>query len=96
MKKGTDCIKYAIEKAIEGGYVNYSLEPYDEWWQRRLLWLDPDFWIALGKSLGWGVRNNSALDRYNKDKWLREWHNFIDHLALRKEPAEFFRDILTK
>ena len=93
-------INEAIKKAIEAGYDNqnaryYQLPGFDD---PKPVFLDPDFWECLGKSLGW------SMDAHNTDGhlcikcdangWKRHWHQFIDHLTKRKEPAEFFKNIL--
>jgi hypothetical protein len=42
--------------------------------------LDPTFWLALGKGLGWD----------QPDRWKMEWHRFSDHLADSKDAESFF------
>ena len=62
--------------------------------------LSPDFWVALGKSLEW--RNNGLCPiceaHYGKDfvpeAWHSEWLHFISHLADRKDPSLFFKNLL--
>jgi len=44
----------AIKKAIEGGY-NKRPSGYDDDKYRMRVILDPLFWQALGKALGWGI-----------------------------------------
>lgn len=43
--------KRAIELSIEGGWANYRKEEIDRGGYK--IALDPTFWQALGKSLGW-------------------------------------------
>ena len=60
--------------------------------------LDPAFWQALGKSLGWDDGQITS-EEYNKaptDMWMWhfQWHRFIDHLATGRDPNSFFDDLL--
>lgn len=50
--------------------------------------LDPLFWQALGKAMGWEFRSD------HKEPWKKEWHRFIDHLAEGKDVESFFKDLL--
>lgn len=52
----TSYIQLAIEKAIEGGYDHDKQFLLDVMETRNdtMFLLDPSFWQALGKSLGWG------------------------------------------
>jgi hypothetical protein len=61
--------------------------------------LDPHFWLALGRGLGWeqavravhAVENGRAmLVTRTGQQWLSHWHRFIDHLAEGKPPDAFF------
>jgi len=65
--------------------------------------LDPHFWLALGRGLGWEqvVRTVHAVENGRPavvtragQPWLSHWHHFIDHLAEGKTPEAFF-DTLT-
>lgn len=64
---------------------------------------DPQFWIALGKSMKWkedkpkvsittdlGVMSSRVL----YEGHLAEWHRFIDHLVVGKDIDSFFRDLI--
>lgn len=42
--------------------------------------LDPEFWRALGRTLGW----------HHERVWQEQWQHFIDHLAQGKTPESFF------
>ena len=64
--------------------------------------LDPEFWQALGRALGW--ENNVITVRAVENgrptivtraghHWLYYWHRFIDHLAERKTPELFFDNL---
>jgi hypothetical protein len=62
--------------------------------------LDPHFWHALGRALGWeqnvktvhAVENGrSTLVTRAGQHWLYHWHRFIDHLAEGKTPEAFFK-----
>jgi hypothetical protein len=61
--------------------------------------LDPHFWHALGRSLGWeqevmtvrAVENGrSTLVTRAGQHWLYHWHRFIDYLATGQTPEAFF------
>jgi hypothetical protein len=61
--------------------------------------LDPHFWLALGRGLGWeqAVRTVHAVENGRPtvitragQHWLSHWHGFIDHLAAGKTPETFF------
>lgn len=90
-------MKEAITKAIEGGYDEMKFYPI--WKTSELgvgfhklpltgIFLDPLFWQALGKSLGWTDTDTVKIWKYN-------WHLFIDHLASGKDPESFFKTLLT-
>lgn len=64
--------------------------------------LDPLFWMSLGKALGW--RDKDYVDAethaggivtrtYNVWTWRSEWHRFIDHLAEGKDAESFFKSL---
>ena len=50
--------------------------------------LDPKFWQAVGKTRGWNGKE------YFSNKYLREWHTFIDHLADGKTTEEALTELL--
>mgnify|MGYP000861035435 CR=1 FL=1 len=97
-------IQQAIEKAIEGGWdktralfglnnASYSMEK---------VYLDPEFWQALGKSMGWWEQRDGndcggceTCDRtFNHSKdYILYWHRFIDHLADGGTIEEFFESL---
>jgi len=61
--------------------------------------LDPHFWHAFARGLGWeqdvktvhAVENGrSTLVTTAGHHWLSHWHCFIDHLAEGKTPEAFF------
>ena len=61
--------------------------------------LDPHFWYALARGLGWeqdvktvhAVENGrSTLVTTVGHHWLSHWHCFIDHFAAGKTPEAFF------
>lgn len=90
-------IEQAIKDAVEkGGYKpkhqaqfqignDYRIQLQDA------VFLDPSFWLALGKARGW-----RQFD-YHTDKprkgWLPKWHRFIDHLAEGKDVESFFANL---
>ena len=88
-------IKKAIQLSIKGGWKDTALDvntSMSDW--PYPCTLDPLFWQALGKAMGWeskDVVTNSAEYR----EWQGQWHRFIDHLAEGKSPDDFFQDLLT-
>jgi len=49
--------------------------------------LDPTFFQALGKALGWNEKGYDYL-------WVNTWHSFIDHLIAKKDPDDFFKTLI--
>lgn len=103
-------MKNAITKAIEGGWSDtlYRVDTgnTEVWTHHSSLLLDPLFWQALGKNLGWVTDNEDYFLKetiagglisrtYGIWTWRNEWHNFIDHLASGNDPESFFKDLLT-
>ena len=53
--------------------------------------LDPTFWQALGKALGWRKEQAAvAMSRVTEPAWQSSWHRFIDHLAEGNTAESFF------
>ena len=55
--------------------------------------LDRERWIDAGKAMGWG-KNSDGVIVYRD--WLKQWHNFIDHLAEGKTAEDFFANLEPK
>lgn len=102
MKTG---INLALSKAIEGGYIVKFRDYYwseietDKKIYSNAIFLDPLFWQALGKSLGWKqkpiihlYKGEESLDFY---EWYIYWVKFIRHLASGKDAESFFTELLT-
>lgn len=97
-------MKNAIEKAIEGGYEHdlisgllsdFEKGIYANWNNYCVLLLDPLFWQALGKSLGWPKISAYPRESDNEfETWKMTWLYFIDHLAEGKDPESFFTNLL--
>jgi|GEM_PF-1410088 len=78
-------IKDVIETAIRGGWE----EPWDMWDEDGDVWsgtyvcvLDPLFWQALGKGLGWDMvsgQSDYSLS-WTKNTWEYYIHQMTDHL----------------
>lgn len=65
--------------------------------------LDPLFWQALGKSLGWNqipatLDNEKIMFPKNPNKnanyYIFYWHRFIDHLIAGKSAESYFEELL--
>lgn len=93
----------ALKKALEGGWtggitylgdrtieekVSFFANDYEFCFEKELL--NPLFWQALGKAMGW--ETSPSFD-YGTD-WATEWHSFIDHLAQGKDIDSFFNELL--
>lgn len=92
----TNYIEQAIQKAQESGW-KYEEDAPEEVMYKWKVFCDPNFWISLGKSLGWGVYTDGKRTfTIAKMGWLDEWHRFIDHLASNGDPETFFKEILSQ
>ena len=82
---------------------------YDDCKEHKLSYwlLMSSFWQALGKALGWEESDGFDLEAIanggvpvsvgaDKDRWKKEWHRFIDHLAKNKDPNDFFKQLLSE
>lgn len=60
------------------------------------IFLDPLFWQALGKALGW--KEHPKYDGTRQISPAYEWymHRFIDHLIEGKDAESYFEALLTK
>ena len=109
-------IEETIKEAIDGGWDNKNLRFDGKHWRQwdgtenepivfkdelyGKVFLDPLFWQALGKGMGWEenyhriVRSpcNDMPGRYawTGPQFIYEMHLFIDHLASGGEIEEFF------
>ena len=64
--------------------------------------LDPQFWHALGRALGWSevcdlaiscVHGDEECRRCRGSYWMYQWHCFIQEIANGKTPATFFESL---
>jgi hypothetical protein len=110
-----EAIKLAIEK---GGYLNDHtklggdyrgassdamrvIEKAYAWRNSRIL-LDPDFWQALGKALGWNEdiiqqrihASTKQVVMIQYAGWRFHWLSFIDWIADGKDVDDFFKELL--
>lgn len=61
--------------------------------------LDPLFWSALGKGLGWKDydRSYNQADQLEVERvYLKHWHRFIDHLAEGGSIEDYAGKLLSK
>lgn len=63
---------------------------FDHIHYQQSLFLDPLFWQALGKGLGWTWEGEHET---GIPAWNRVWHSFIDHLAEGKDINSFFEEL---
>ncbi len=69
------------------------------------VFLDPQFWKCLGKTMGWGnnlwigemrkVDGNFQVEthKWELTMWEYQWHRFIDHLSEGGTPESFFKEL---
>lgn len=64
--------------------------------------IDPLFWQALSKAMGWSEKINYGEISIYEFKfpmvtigWLYQWHRFIDVLAEGKSPDDFFNSLIS-
>jgi len=115
-KEEKGVIEQIIEKAIEGGWneLPKGQKIQVEIWEGNhyvyaggaeicleMYLLNPLFWQALGKKMGWKEVKNESLSKtddfggfYYLQEWLKHWHRFIDHLAEGKDIESFFIQFL--
>jgi hypothetical protein len=64
--------------------------------------LDPAFWQALGRALGWDVPCDLAITCRHRGEeywhchgayWMYQWHCFIQHIAQGAPPDAFFASL---
>lgn len=97
--------KEIIEKSIEGGWSGpskwvmdtpmiieklkvFGSMTHDE---NCTIALDPTFWQALGKALGW---NSTDFGNYEAPDWLLYAHRFYDLILQGKDTTNFWKEIL--
>jgi len=100
-------MEQAIKKAIEGGYKGgkwntitkeYCLDFFELNNRHKIMYsylVDPLFWECLGKALGWKQQDKIKEfgDFFNYD--YRDYmHSFIDHIADKGTPDDFFNKLL--
>lgn len=99
-------ISWSVAKDKESGGIGHGMTLLHE----SDFFLDPLFWQALGKSLGWKgehfymtfeKQDDDDIDNPEKEEtkhfeplWLYHWHRFIDHLASGKSADSFFEELL--
>jgi len=96
-------IEQAIQKAIKNGWDVMKVPSFDgvEFLNNSEVCLDPLFWQALGKGLGW-KETYYCLCSYEDwtcgelgcsqgwSEWQYYWHKLIDHLANNGTIESFF------
>ena len=97
--------KSAIEKAVIGGWNSSYLPNDEEYWTREhfcVVALDPTFWQALGKVLGWKQEwngqymntRNSQQEPIMVEGWEHNAHRFYDLILTGQSTEKFWEDIL--
>lgn len=85
--------KEAIEKAIEGGWEPYKTRTTLPNWQ--ITALDPAFWQALGKALGWPsvTPGNSVMTQEFPQTWRYHALHFYDLILTGGDTAAFWKSL---
>lgn len=52
--------------------------------------LDPEFWKALGKSMGWKDSDHECV---GCTEWIDRWHSLIDYVADNKSIESYFETL---
>ena len=90
-----DYTQQAINRAEESGWDSteyYDVQNPDHCYNcDKFIFLDPLFWQALGKAMGWAKNH---LYKRNAITWKDYWHLLIDHLASGKDTESFFKQLL--
>jgi hypothetical protein len=82
----------ALHAAIAGGW-DFKKAEIGGVLTSQMAFIDPLFWEALGKALGWDGLNKATLNQDGRLAWHQMWVTFIDHLAHGKTPEEFFQKL---
>lgn len=85
----------AIHKAIEGGYAKHT-QPYKgDFNMQAIILLDPEFWKALGKSMGWDKKLHKDFRLYSEvlPNWQYYWLGLIIHLAEGNSIESYFETL---
>ena len=103
MTKTQQAIQYAIEKGYKYTSQLFGLDiliqnqKLNREIHLRFVLLDPLFFQALGKKLGWAI---ITCDNFGKGdvncnpSWLYHQHRLIDWIAERKDIESFFAEII--
>ena len=90
----------AIEKSIEGGYDHDQkfLEDIYFTGNDKSMFLDPEFWKCLGKSMGWKkekIINTPRLGTNIKVKaeWTKQAIRFFTETMEGKSPEDYFKNL---
>lgn len=84
-KDETYTVEYADSSAC---HFNFGIEN-----NAAHKFLNPLFWQALSKSLGWDSYEDPQGKKY--PVWQKEWHRFVDALAEGQTPDQFFTTLLS-
>lgn len=88
-----------IKKAIAGGwsykknqntFINFESDVVQNY---EKIFLDPLFWSALGKAMGWNDYYHVDGLHVSRVEWRYRWHRFIDTLASGKSIEDFFKEL---
>lgn len=93
--KNLSNMEEAIKLAVEGGWIYEDYCDGNGCKDRHIL-LDPLFWQAIGRAMGWSEFTFVATLEGKEETWKYQWHALIDHLAEGKDPDSFFTTLISK
>jgi len=96
-------LRRITELALAGGWDSVASKGIDRL-KAYFFLIDPEFWKALGKSLGWNIQEKQYTDtskststsEYITDGWLFQQHALTDHLAEGGDVTSFFEELLAR
>ncbi len=87
--------KQAIEKAIEGGWKKKG---YIDHYTDEIVALDPAFWQALGKALGWKTNKLKSMEKQQPGDVFQHWYQramrFYDLILTGGDTEAYWEELL--
>lgn len=89
-------IEEAITKAVEGGWIRkdylvLNIPSLTREFPVECILLDPLFWQALGKAIGWNTAVLAFED--SEPTWKDHQHRLISHIQSGKSIESFFETL---
>lgn len=85
-----------LQKAVEGGYRDWTTngEPIENW--PEVAYMDPLFWQSFQRAckitywVGSSEHDRNDIQILKEEEWKKLWRDFIEHRISNKDPEEFF------